>query len=323
MLAALRATVFDRRKVRPVPARPDGKALSELACELFGGADEASGLDSAAAILSGYASLDDAGRLAFFRMMAVEMNISPDKVRQALDAYEALPSKITRRDCETAAEPPRQELIRRLKRVPGATGGVVEVALMRGIARSIQALLAEGREVRPAEEADTAVFYSISNCQPGLAGISFGNSLIKQVAADLSHELPELRTFVTLSPLPGFAKWLAENGIDAGAADGALLCALGAHYLVHAKYRSGMPVDPVARFHLGNGAIVHQVHAWADTSAKGKDQSAGVMVSYLYDLDCVAQNHERFATKGEIALSSQVRALCAVAEKALQPAKKA
>ena len=417
MLADLLASVFDRRKVRPISARQGEKSLAELARELVRGAGEASGLASAAAILSGYTSLDDAGKLTFFRMLAVEMNITADKVRQALDAYEAAPSKVTYRDFASAAEPPRQELIRRLNRVPGATGSLVrmradllrlgrgepdlealdldfrhllsswfnrgflvlrpinwespahvlekiiayeavhaidswddlrrrleptdrrcfaffhpampdeplifvEVALMQGIAQSIQILLAEGREVRAAEEADTAVFYSISNCQPGLAGISFGNSLIKQVAADLSQELPELRTFVTLSPLPGFAKWLDETAIDASTAGGPLLCAYAAHYLVHVKDRSGMPVDPVARFHLGNGAIVHQVHADADTSAKGKRQSAGLMVNYLYDLGRVAQNHELFATKGEIAQSPQIRALCAVAEKAIQPGKK-
>ena len=417
MLADLLASVFDRRKVRPISVRQGKKSLAELARELLVGAGEASGLASAAAILSGYACLDDAGKLTFFRMLAVEMNISADKVRQALNAYEAAPSKVTYRDFAAAAEPPRQELIRRLNRVPGATGSLVrmradllrlgkgepdlealdldfrhllsswfnrgflvlrpiswessahvlekiiayeavhaidswddlrrrlepadrrcfaffhpampdeplifvEVALMQGIAQSIQNLLAEGREVRPAEEADTAVFYSISNCQPGLAGISFGNSLIKQVAADLSQELPELRTFVTLSPLPGFARWLTVTGIDAQVADGPLLCAYAAHYLVHSKDRGGMPIDPVARFHLGNGAIVHQVHAGADTSAKGKAQSEGLMVNYLYDLGCVAQHHELFATKGEIAQSPQIRALCAVAEKALLPGKK-
>ena len=418
MLADLLASVFDRRKVRPISTRQGEKSLADLARELVGGAGEASGLASAAAILSGYESLDDAGKLTFFRMLSVEMNITADKVRQALDAYEAAPSQVTYRDFAAAAEPPRQELIRRLNRVPGATGSLVrmradllrlgkgepdlealdldfrhllsswfnrgflvlrpiswespahvlekiiayeavhaidswddlrrrleptdrrcfaffhpampdeplifvEVALMKGIAQSIQILLAEGREVKPAEEANTAVFYSISNCQPGLAGISFGNSLIKQVAADLSQELPELRTFVTLSPLPGFAKWLDETTINASTAGGPLLCAYAAHYLVHVKDRSGVPIDPVARFHLGNGAIVHQVHAGADTSAKGRRQSAGLMVNYLYDLGRVAQDHELFATKGEIAQSPQIRALCAVAEKALQPGKNA
>ena len=127
MLADLLASVFDRRRVRPVSARQSGGTLAELAHELVGGAGEASGLATAAAILSGYAALDDAGKGAFFRMLAVEMNIDPDKVREALDIYETTPSKDTYRDFATAAEPPRQELIRRLNRVPGATGALVRM----------------------------------------------------------------------------------------------------------------------------------------------------------------------------------------------------
>jgi malonyl-CoA decarboxylase len=183
--------------------------------------------------------------------------------------------------------------------------------------------LAESREEKSAEEADTAVFYSISNCQPGLAGISFGNSLIKQVAADLAQELPGIGAFVTLSPLPGFARWLSETGVDTNHVDGQALCALGAYFLAQAKDRSGMPFDAVARFHLGNGAIVHQVHADADRSEKGLGQSAGLMVNYLYDLDQIAQNHERFATTAEVPTSPRVRALCAQAQKFLHTEKTA
>jgi malonyl-CoA decarboxylase len=417
-LADLLASVFDRRKVWPAAARPSEKSIAELAFELVGSAGEASGLASAAAIMGSYSSLDDAGKLAFFRMLSVEMNISADKVRQALDLYEASPSKATYRDFAAAAEPPRQELIRRLNRVPGATGSLVrmradllrlgrgepdlealdldfrhlfaswfnrgflvlrpvswespahilekviayeavhaidswddlrrrlepadrrcfaffhpampdeplifvEVALTQGIAHSIQSLLAENRQEKSVAEADTAAFYSISNCQPGLSGISFGNSLIKQVAADLSQELPGIRTFVTLSPIQGFARWLSETGVNAKSVDGKTLCALGAYFLAQAKDRSGMPFDAVARFHLGNGAILHQVHADADRSEKGLGQSAGLMVNYLYDLGRVAQNHERFATTGEVPTSPQVRALCAQAEKFLHMEKTA
>ena len=417
-LADLLASVFDRRKVWPAAARPSEKSIAELAFELVGSAGEASGLASAAAIMGSYSSLDDAGKLAFFRMLSVEMNISADKVRQALDLYEASPSKATYRDFAAEAEPPRQELIRRLNRVPGATGSLVrmradllrlgrgepdlealdldfrhlfaswfnrgflvlrpvswespahilekviayeavhaidswddlrrrlepadrrcfaffhpampdeplifvEVALTQGIAHSIQSLLAENRQEKSVGEADTAAFYSISNCQPGLSGISFGNSLIKQVAADLSQELPGIRTFVTLSPIQGFARWLSETGVNAKSVDGKTLCALGAYFLAQAKDRSGMPFDAVARFHLGNGAILHQVHADADRSEKGLGQSAGLMVNYLYDLGRVAQNHERFATTGEVPTSPQVRALCAQAEKFLHMEKTA
>jgi len=189
----------------------------------------------------------------------------------------------------------------------------VEVALTRGVPGSVQALLAKGRDVLEAEKADTATFYSISNCQSGLAGISFGNSLIKQVVADLSRALPKLSTFVTLSPIPGLTRWLAANDRSLDGADAARARALAAHYLIQAKRPDGRPVDPVARFHLGNGAEVHNVHADADTSENGRRQSGGVMVNYLYDRARITQNHEKFAADGTIAASSEVRSLAATA----------
>ena len=194
----------------------------------------------------------------------------------------------------------------------------VEVALTQGVASSVQALLAEDRRVRPADQADTANFYSISNCQAGLAGISFGNSLIKQVAADLSQVLPGLKTFVTLSPMPGFRRWLADQGLDRDDMTETQLRQLGAHYLTRAKRGDGQPLDPVARFHLGNGALVHALNAGADTSPKGLKQSHGLMVNYLYDLARVSQNHERFASAQEVAMSGEVRGLTSAAESALK-----
>ncbi len=188
----------------------------------------------------------------------------------------------------------------------------VEVALTKGGAGSVQTLLSEERDILPAEEANAAVFYSISNCQAGLAGISFGNSLIKQVASDLSAELPGLKTFVTLSPIPGFAVWLAERMTDFEADD---LCALAAHYLTEAKRSDGMPLDPVARFHLGNGAQIHRVHAAADMSEKGIRQSHSVMVNYRYDLNKVSVNHEHFATTHAVSVSPEIRSLSAIAAK--------
>ncbi|KAF0674679.1 malonyl-CoA decarboxylase [Profundibacterium mesophilum] len=184
----------------------------------------------------------------------------------------------------------------------------VEVALTRGIPGSIQHLLAEDRDALDAGVADTAVFYSISNCQAGLAGISFGNSLIKQVAADLSRALPQLRNFVTLSPIPRLAAWAKAEGIALPDEPEALKM-LAAHYLSEAKGQRGLPFDPVARFHLGNGAMIHAVHAGADISANGMAQSGGAMVNYLYDLNRISQNHERFAATGEIAASRQIQAL--------------
>jgi malonyl-CoA decarboxylase len=185
----------------------------------------------------------------------------------------------------------------------------VEVALTQGIPNSIQKLLVDGRAPIEEEEADTAVFYSISNCQPGLAGISFGNSLIKQVAADLSKDLASLNTFVTLSPIPGLTKWLDQN--QTPAIESATMEVQAAHYLLEAKRGDKLPVDPVARFHLGNGAVVHAVHANADTSENGMRQSKGAMVNYLYDLSLITTNHEHFVTEKIVAASPPVRALSA------------
>ena len=183
----------------------------------------------------------------------------------------------------------------------------VEVALTRGIPNSIQGLLKRDRAQIGLRDADTAVFYSISNCQDGLAGISFGSSLIKQVVADLSRELPRLSTFVTLSPIPGLRRWAEGQGIELP--EGAQpLRRLAARYLLTAK-RGDQPADPVARFHLGNGALVHEVHAGADTSASGQAQSGGAMVNYLYNPGRIAVNHEAYAAERRIVASRSVAAL--------------
>ncbi|MFL5335793.1 MAG: malonyl-CoA decarboxylase [Geminicoccaceae bacterium] len=195
----------------------------------------------------------------------------------------------------------------------------VEVALTREIPGSIQGLLAEEREVLPVDQATTAVFYSISNCQPGLRGVSFGNFLIKQVVEELSRELPSLTTFVTLSPVPGFAAWLARRGTapqlepgwhqDAAAAERAQaeLLPLAASYFLTAKGQGGKPVDPVARFHLGNGARLERLNWLGDTSAKGLREAQGLMVNYLYDLRFIEANHEAFANDGTVVASAAVR----------------
>ncbi len=180
----------------------------------------------------------------------------------------------------------------------------VEVALTKGVPSSVQTLLADTDDALGETQANTAVFYSISNCQPGLAGVSFGNSLIKQVARDLSRDLPNLKTFVTLSPIPGFMRWLEGEGGDAGSAK---LDQLAAKYLLTAKDKRGRPLDPVARFHLGNGAMVHALHMEADTSERGQAQSGGVMVNYLYDLGRISQRATQFSKNNEIAASSDVK----------------
>ena len=185
----------------------------------------------------------------------------------------------------------------------------VEVALTKGIPNSIQGLLKANREPISPEDSDTAVFYSISNCQEGLAGISFGNSLIKQVVADLSLAVPSLTTFVTLSPIPKLKRWLAKGIVPMNVKH--TNQALAAYYLLNAKGTDGRPYDPVARFHLGNGAMLHAVHSDADNSSNGLKQSSGVMVNYRYDLNKIPQNHESFLSENKIAVSPEVRALSA------------
>lgn len=197
----------------------------------------------------------------------------------------------------------------------------VEVALTRGIPGDISALLAEDRTAINATDANTAVFYSISNCQAGLAGISFGNSLIKQVVEELSRDLPGLKAFVTLSPIPGLVRWLEKTGRPVPQKPQAFR-PLAALYLLEAKRDDGSPVDPVARFHLGNGALVHAVHAQADLSENGLAQSGGAMVNYLYNLPKITRNHEAFIGSGQIAASSEVRSLAteALRREARKPA---
>ncbi|WP_114964996.1 malonyl-CoA decarboxylase [Alkalilacustris brevis] len=204
----------------------------------------------------------------------------------------------------------------------------VEVALVKGVPGSVQALLAPDRSPLDPAQADTATFYSISNCQAGLKGISFGNSLIKKVVELLKQELPHLRKFVTLSPIPGLTAWLNEQAEAGDNAARALLAVTGpmeeqaavslrrvaARYLLEAKDSKGRPRDPVARFHLNNGALVLEIHAQADMSARGFRQSCGAMVNYLYDLGQVEAYHENYAANGKVAATRSVRQLARAAQ---------
>ena len=185
----------------------------------------------------------------------------------------------------------------------------VEVALTNGVATSIQKVLSEPREEIDLQGANSAVFYSISNCQEGLSGISFGNSLIKQVVQDLSREMPHLKTFVTLSPIPGLTKWIKDVGLEKLVEDQGMLKQITAYYLLEAKGKNRRPIDPVAKFHLGNGAIIHQINIDADLSEKGLLQSKGVMVNYLYDLSKISQNVELFSKEGDISANTTIKAL--------------
>jgi len=208
----------------------------------------------------------------------------------------------------------------------------VEVALMEAMPDNVQDVLASGRAPVPPEKARTAVFYSISNCQEGLAGVSFGNFLIKQVVMELRSELPKLDEFVTLSPVPGLMKWLRSgkdlpgDGLDPVIVEALqkpdwieepekrddfrrLLEPLAAHYFLRVKTSGGRPVDSVARFHLGNGARLERINWLGDCSSKGLRESATIMVNYLYDLDEIERNHEAYANKCEIIAASSVRKL--------------
>jgi malonyl-CoA decarboxylase len=212
----------------------------------------------------------------------------------------------------------------------------VEVALTDAIPAAIAPLLAPDRAELAPKSATTAVFYSISNAQRGLARVSFGNFLIKQVVEDLKREWPRLTNFVTLSPAPGFAAWLRREASDENspaissqalralallekpnwptkmAAREALqrvLMPLAAHYFLHARTASGRIVDPVARFHLGNGARLERLNPFGDLSETALRQSHGLMVNYLYDLDHIEENHEAYANKNEVVASSAVRKL--------------
>ena len=224
----------------------------------------------------------------------------------------------------------------------------VEVALVNGIAGNIHELLDEDAPLGDPERADTAVFYSISNCQRGLAGVSFGNFLIKRVVADLARELPNLKTFCTLSPIPGLRRWLDtqaagdDHGLDASElesvqalADEAsmpeafaellnresgsqdqtvgsmlqpLLMRMAARYLLDAR-RGDRALDRVAHFHLSNGARIEQLNWAADLSSNGIKQSAGIMVNYLYKLSDIEKNHESYSDQGRIAASTRLRKL--------------
>ena len=212
----------------------------------------------------------------------------------------------------------------------------VEVALTREIPAAIAPILSDKREAVVPERANTAVFYSITNCQRGLTGVTFGHFLIKQVVEEVSREIPRISTFVTLSPAPNFAEWLKrERGNAASPAldedDRAALNALdranwwrqpdlvetirapllraAAWYYVRARNGRGLPVDAVARFHLGNGARLERLDWPADISDRALEQSYGLMVNYLYDLDYIEENHEAYAQQHAVVAAGAVTRL--------------
>ncbi len=408
-------------------AKQDASELIDLCEALLSGRGEASGIAIAREVLDRYRQLDEAGRLAFFEMLARSYGPDRERLSQAIEAWRAQPSDEDASDLHFASEPRRQELIRRLNRAPGGTSELValradlidllnrhrdlaaldrdvvhllsswfnrgflvlrridwqtpanileqiiryeavheirdwddlrrridpvdrrcyaffhpalvdeplifvEVALTETIPAAIAPLLAEDRALVPIERARTAVFYSISNTQKGLGGISFGSFLIKQVVEELRRELPKLENFVTLSPVPGFVAWLKQAS-DVPVSDEertllenlekpgwfedaelatklrAMLEPLAAHYFLKARTSKGRLIDSVARFHLGNGARLERIDWLGDLSPKGLRESAGIMVNYLYRLEDIEKNHEAYANEGEVVASSAVRKL--------------
>jgi len=217
----------------------------------------------------------------------------------------------------------------------------IEVALTRGMSARVQPLIDPDSPVVPPAEADCAIFYSITNCQDGLRGVSFGNFLIKQVAEDLGREFPRLKTFATLSPIPGFRRWLGSLARGSNAPLGLAawmpsldvpdwyqdkavaneaqrrLEPLCARYLLEAK-QGQAPLDPVARFHLGNGASLDRLNWLGDTSAAGMDRSAGLMVNYVYKLGEVEKNHEAYAREHQVIASGRLISLAREAERVLK-----
>lgn len=420
-----RALFQKQRQIPLIGYQPD---IIDLCRALLSRRGEASGVALAGEILSRWEVLDGEGKKRFLLKLVEDFGPSIPQLEAAIEKWKQTPTEASLRAVHSAAEPARQELIRRLNLAPGGTRKLVlmreeifgnrkqhpelevldtdfvhlfsswfnrgflvlkhidwttsanilekiiryeavhaigdwtelrrriepedrrlfaffhpqlideplifvEVALTTEIPDSISPLLAADRHAMRAVDATTAVFYSISNCQEGLRGVSFGNFLIKQVVEDLKRELPGLKTFVTLSPVPGFARWLDKQcansdewlpiaerealkvlHVPGWVADAEQRSTVAravefaaAHYFLNVKNEHGKPVDPVARFHLGNGARLERLNPFGDTSLNGLRQSQGLMVNYLYDLKSIEANHEGFAETGEVMASGAVR----------------
>jgi malonyl-CoA decarboxylase len=420
--------LIERARERRASAEQRSATLVELCEELLSGRGEASGVALAREILHRYAELTSGPRIAFFESLATRFGPDHRRLEAAIAAWHNTPSDAAAAQVHRAAEPRRQELLRRLNLAPGGTAALVrmreqlldaldrrddlkvvdndfvhmfsswfnrgflvlrridwatpasvlekiiryeavhrirgwddlrrridppdrrcyaffhpalvddplifvEVALTRDIPSAIAPILTVQREVVAADRTTTAVFYSISNCQRGLTGVSFGHFLIKQVAEEIARERPRLSTFVTLSPAPNFADWLSRERANGAShvlteADRAALANLdipgwwqteptrdpvkepllraAAWYYLHARTASGSPVDAVARFHLGNGARLEKLNWLADGSERAINQAHGLMVNYLYDLEDIEKNHEAYAQQRVVVASKAV-----------------
>lgn len=336
-----------QRLISQLTTIPDGmKFLVELRNTLLGHTRADPLLAAFEADMRGlFANWFDVG---FLELRRIDWN-SPASLLEKLVAYEAVHEITSWRDLKNRLDNDRRCYAFFHPRMPDEPLIFVEVALVRGLATSVQGLLDEDAPVQNPGEADTAIFYSISNCQRGLAGISFGNFLIKRVVTELSAEFANLKTFATLSPIPGFCRWLERKIGEEGstllteeeapavlalqtAEDPAMalhallgnrvwiddpavrrvlepiLIRLCARYLL-AEGSGKRALDPVAHFHLSNGARVERINLGADTSAKGLKESASMMVNYLYDPARIEANHEDYAGEGRRQASTVVRKL--------------
>ena len=284
--------------------------------------------------------------LGFLELRRIDWS-SPACLLEKLMEYEAVHAIRSWSDLRNRLDSDRRCYAFFHPRMPNEPLIFVEVALVQGLADSVQALLDEAAPVLDPKQADTAIFYSISNCQAGLAGISFGNFLIKRVVALLSAEFLNLKQFATLSPIPGFRKWLdpllaaddptlltAEeatslreavpeaNGGAAALAEmlaapgenraaDAILERLCARFLLAETlpHTPKRAPDAVAHFHLSNGARIERLNRDADTSKKGFRESAGLMVNYLYDPDRIEAHHEAYTGEGKRQASTSIRRL--------------
>ena len=288
--------------------------------------------------------------IGFLELRRITWDTSSAALLEKLIAYEAVHAIESWDDLKNRLDSDRRCFAYFHPKMPDEPLIFVEVALVNGLAGNVQTLLDEDAPVQDPKSADTAIFYSISNAQKGLAGISFGNFLIKRVAAQLSNEFPGLKTFATLSPIPGFMKWLSEviaedqtkflkpaerkalsAAIEHTNTEGTLkslladnqwaqdegiidalkgpLTRLAANYLTEQKGRDGNRArDPVAHFHLSNGAIIERLNWLGDQSDNGFTQSAGLMVNYLYDLGRIDDNHEAYTGAGRVTVSAAIKA---------------
>ena len=384
------------------------ETIASLCTMMMASDGEYSSLLLAERILNAYEKLDADARLDFFRLLHRDYDIDAAAVRAAVSDYERSPDAENLLRVTAAAEPGRQELLRRINLASGGTRRLVsmreqllaairdlpelrkidtdfhhlfnawfnrgfllmepidwttpahilekiiayeavheienwselrsrlepadrccfgffhpsmgdeplvfvEVALTEHVPRGIGEILERDPEDGIPLNPSCAIFYSISNCHRGLAGVSFGNFLIKQVATSLKLRIPQLKTFATISPVSGFRRWL-EARAETDAAAAALIGGprgemekLAARYLLEEKNEHAEPLDPVARFHLKNGAILERINVLANPSDRGMERSFGTMVNYVYDLSRVEENHEEYVRNNRVISSAQVK----------------